>query len=72
MLRLGGQFKCGAEAANSYRDVSLHGAGEIMGGLAQALGQLPPSLPDLGLSGSSSDENGPSPYADLPPFSGLR
>ncbi len=71
MLRLGGQFKCGAEAANSYRDVLLHGTGEIMGGLAQALGQLPPSLPDLGLSGSSSDENGPSPYADLPPFSGL-
>ena len=71
MLRLGGQFKCGAEAANSYRNVLLHGAGEIMGGLAQALGQLPPSLPNLGLSGSSSDENGPSPYADLPPFSGL-
>jgi hypothetical protein len=73
MRRLHKLFQAEGEAANGHRDVLLHGSGEIMGGLARALGELPPSSPDAGLSGFASIENGavPSKYADLPAFPGL-
>jgi hypothetical protein len=64
MLRLHKLLASGTQSPNSHRDVLLHGAGEILGGLAQAIG---------GLSQFSSDENGtvPFPESDLQPASGL-
>ncbi len=45
MLRLHGLLKDGTNAAGSHQDVLLHAAGEIVGGLAQALGGRPQFSP---------------------------
>ena len=54
---------------NDHRDVLFHGAGEIMGGLAQALSD--PFHSSEGLSQFSSDEDGTVPFLDSDPFVGL-
>jgi hypothetical protein len=64
MLRLHGLFKDGTESAGSHQEVLLYGAGEIVGGLVQALGREPPF---------SSDETESLPFAapEWGPMSGL-
>jgi len=64
MLRLHKLFQDGPKSAGSHRDVLLHGAGEMLGGLAQALGGQPRL---------SSEQTEPLPFAtsDWQPMTGL-